>query len=138
MFHLDFGHNPRAGSVSAPDRAALSAAENAWFDYYLKGVGPEPADARGGVDVLTSKCPVSGAGTHYHAPSWGGSHDWKVGVDFSHIPFADDSQVNLNGTYQFGADQPFKILGKRNMKNAPPANASGTASIISPASARSL
>src|SRR3954452_5413091 len=70
MFHLDFGHNPRAGSVSAPDRAALSAAENAWFDYYLKGVGPEPADARGGVDILTSKCPVSRAGTHYHAPTW--------------------------------------------------------------------
>jgi predicted acyl esterase len=70
MFHLDFGHNPRAGSVSAPDRAALNAAENAWFDYYLKGVGPEPADARGGVDILTSKCPVSGAGTRYHAPTW--------------------------------------------------------------------
>jgi hypothetical protein len=70
MFHLDFGHNPRAGSVSASDRAALNAAENAWFDYYLKGVGPEPADARGGVDILTSKCPVSGAGTRFHAPTW--------------------------------------------------------------------
>lgn len=43
----------------------------------------------------------------YHAPDWIGSHDWKVGVDFSHIPFADDSQVNLNGTYQFGSDQSF-------------------------------
>src|SRR3954451_23542979 len=70
MFHLDFGHNPRAGSVSAPDRAALNAAENAWLDYYVKGVGSEPADARGGVDILTSKCPVSGAGTRYHAPTW--------------------------------------------------------------------
>ena len=62
MFHLDFGHNPRAGSISAADRAALTAAENAWLDYYVKGVGAEPADARGGVDILTSKCPVSGAG----------------------------------------------------------------------------
>jgi hypothetical protein len=70
MFHLDFGHNPRAGSISAADRAALSAAENAWLDYYVKGVGTEPADARGGVDILTSKCPVSGAGTRYHAASW--------------------------------------------------------------------
>ena len=43
----------------------------------------------------------------YHAPDWVGSHDWKVGIDFSHIPFADDSQVNLNGTYQFGNDQSF-------------------------------
>ena len=70
MFHLDFGHSPRAGAISAADRAALTAAENAWLDYYVKGVGPEPADARGGVDILTSKCPVSAAGTRYHAPTW--------------------------------------------------------------------
>jgi hypothetical protein len=70
MFHLDFGHSPRAGAVSGPDGTALTNAINAWFDYYLKGVGPEPADARGGVDILTSKCPVSGAGTRFHAPSW--------------------------------------------------------------------
>jgi hypothetical protein len=70
MFHLDFGHSPRAGAVSVPDRAALTAAENAWFDYYVKGVGSEPADARGGVDILTSKCPVNGAGTRYHAATW--------------------------------------------------------------------
>jgi outer membrane receptor protein involved in Fe transport len=43
----------------------------------------------------------------YHAPNWGGSHDWKFGVDYSYIWFADDSQVNLNGTYQFGTDQFF-------------------------------
>jgi hypothetical protein len=70
LFDLDFGHNPRAGAVSAPDAAALAAAENAWMDYYVKGVGAEPADARGGVDILTSKCPATTAGTHYHAASW--------------------------------------------------------------------
>jgi hypothetical protein len=70
MFHLDFGHSPRAGTISAADRAALTVAENAWLDYYVKGVGSEPADARGGVDILTSKCPVAGAGTRFHAPSW--------------------------------------------------------------------
>lgn len=43
----------------------------------------------------------------WHVPDWGGSHDWKFGVDYSYIWFADDSQVNLNGTYQFGADQYF-------------------------------
>lgn len=43
----------------------------------------------------------------YHTTGWGGSHDWKVGADFSHVPFADDSQVDLNGTYQFGTDQFF-------------------------------
>jgi hypothetical protein len=67
MFHLDFGHSPRAASGSPADRAALAAAENAWLDYYVKGVGETP---RGGVDILTSKCPVAGAGTRYHADTW--------------------------------------------------------------------
>src|SRR3954447_17435309 len=70
MFHLDFGHNPRAGAISAADRTALTAAENAWMDFYVKGVGSEPTDARGGVDILTSKCPASAAGTRFHAPTW--------------------------------------------------------------------
>ena len=81
MFHLDFGHSPRAGAISAADRAALTAAENAWLDYYVKGVGSEPADARGGVDILTSKCPVSGAGTRYHAPSWALLAPGEVRID---------------------------------------------------------
>ena len=67
MFHLDFGHSPRAASGSTADRAALAAVENAWLDYYVKGVGEVP---RGGVDILTSKCPVTGAGTRYHADTW--------------------------------------------------------------------
>jgi hypothetical protein len=81
MFHLDFGHNPRAGAISAADRAALSAAENAWLDYYVKGVGTEPADARGGVDILTSKCPASGAGTRFHAPTWAQLAPGEIRVD---------------------------------------------------------
>lgn len=32
-------------------------------------------------------------------------HNWKAGVDFSHIPFADDALYNLNGYYVFGTDQ---------------------------------
>ena len=55
MFHLDFGHNPRAGGVAA-DTAKLATAENAWFAKYVRGDGPTPADAQGGVDILTSKC----------------------------------------------------------------------------------
>jgi hypothetical protein len=38
---------------------------------------------------------------------WHGSHDLKLGGDFSYIPFTDDSPGNLNGTYTFGADQAF-------------------------------
>ena len=29
------------------------------MDYYVKGAGPKPADAAGGVDILTSKCPAA-------------------------------------------------------------------------------
>src|SRR5262245_60636486 len=43
----------------------------------------------------------------WHVPSRVGSHDLKSGFDYSYITFADDSQVNLNGTYQFGPDQFF-------------------------------
>jgi hypothetical protein len=32
-------------------------------------------------------------------------HNIKLGVDFSHIPFADDALYNLNGYYVFGTDQ---------------------------------
>jgi hypothetical protein len=32
-------------------------------------------------------------------------HSFKLGVDFSHIPFADDALYNLNGYYVFGTDQ---------------------------------
>jgi outer membrane receptor protein involved in Fe transport len=34
-------------------------------------------------------------------------HDLKFGVDFSHIPFADDTLINIPGTYTFAADQFF-------------------------------
>ena len=45
--------------------------------------------------------------TSWHVPNRMGSHDIKAGFDYSRITFADDSQVNLNGTYQFGTDQYF-------------------------------
>lgn len=43
----------------------------------------------------------------WHLPGRAGFHDLKVGFEFHYITFADDSQVNLNGTYQFGTDQYF-------------------------------
>lgn len=38
---------------------------------------------------------------------WHGSHDVKIGGDFSYIPFTDDSPGNLNGRYTFATDQFF-------------------------------
>jgi hypothetical protein len=40
-----------------------------------------------------------------------GTHTLKFGGDFSRVPFADDSVVNLKGTFTFGADQ---LLDPRN------------------------
>lgn len=39
--------------------------------------------------------------------NWHGSHDFKLGIDFSHIPFSDDTLINIPGTYQFATDQLF-------------------------------
>ncbi|MFL5846255.1 MAG: acetylxylan esterase [Solirubrobacteraceae bacterium] len=74
MFHLDFGHSPRAAAFGA-DTAQLATAENAWFDYYVKNVGTAPVDAVGGVDVLTSNCATTttttrAAGALFHAATW--------------------------------------------------------------------
>src|SRR3954447_24349634 len=40
LYELDFGHNPRSASptLTGADLAQLAAAENAWMDYYVKGV----------------------------------------------------------------------------------------------------
>jgi predicted acyl esterase len=53
---LDFGH-PRSQNKAATV-AAMGAAENAWFDYYLKGNGDPPPNQ---VQAMTQTCPVGAA-----------------------------------------------------------------------------
>ena len=53
----------------------------------------------------------------WHLSTGYGSHDIKAGFDVSVIDFADDSQVNLNGTYAFGADQPFNPADPNSIAN---------------------
>ncbi|HEX3512371.1 MAG TPA: prolyl oligopeptidase family serine peptidase, partial [Solirubrobacteraceae bacterium] len=75
LFYLDLGHNPRSAStVSTGDVGKLQAAQNAWFAYYLRGEGSEPAGAHGGATAITSFCPqvASGSGTEYTASNWAG------------------------------------------------------------------
>ncbi len=36
-----------------------------------------------------------------------GQHNLKFGFDYSHIPFADDTVINYQGTWTFATDQPF-------------------------------
>ena len=73
LFDMDLGHNPR--STSTPSTAAdekLTAAQNAWFAYYVKGEGSEPAGAHGGVTAVTSVCPAEAknTGQEYKAANW--------------------------------------------------------------------
>jgi hypothetical protein len=73
LFDLDVGHNPRsATTVSTADVAKFQAAQNAWFAYYVKGEGGEPAGSKGAATAITSFCPqtAGGSGTEYKAADW--------------------------------------------------------------------
>ncbi len=73
LFDMDLGHNPRSASTpSTSDLAKLAAAQNAWFEYFVKGQGSEPEGARGGVIAISSHCPATAAtsGTEYRAANW--------------------------------------------------------------------
>ena len=69
LFFFDYGH--MRGQNKIPDILLLLAREEAWFDYYLKGVGPLPFQ---GIEVLTQTCPKT-------APSAGP----YVADDWAHI-----------------------------------------------------
>jgi hypothetical protein len=73
LFDWDLGHNPRsAQTLSTSDAAKFQAAQNAWFAYYVKGEGSEPANAQGGATAITSNCPqtAGSSGTEYKAANW--------------------------------------------------------------------
>ncbi len=70
LFYADLGHNPRSGSNSG-EATAGELDRAAWFAYYLKGEGSEPAQAHGGVKVFPSECPQSNnAPTEITAANW--------------------------------------------------------------------
>jgi hypothetical protein len=66
LFYMDYGH--QRGQNKDADVARLHARQYAWFDYFLKGIGPKPFE---GVETLTQTCPKAAAsGGPYFAPSW--------------------------------------------------------------------
>jgi fermentation-respiration switch protein FrsA (DUF1100 family) len=84
LFALDLGHNPRSTTVpSVADAGKLLAAESAWFRYYVKGEGTEPAGAHGGVTAITSVCPAgsSSSGHEYTAKDWASLAPGEIRLD---------------------------------------------------------
>jgi predicted acyl esterase len=66
LFFGDFGHPRAENKDDVAD--ALTAAENAWMDFYVKGVGSEPAE---NVTAYTTTCPgTAPSGGPYAARNW--------------------------------------------------------------------
>jgi predicted acyl esterase len=66
LFFMDYGH--MRGQNKAADVALLHARQDAWFDHYLKGLGPQPSQD---VEALTTTCPSSApSGGPYFGTSW--------------------------------------------------------------------
>lgn len=64
LFLMDDGHD-RSQNKPA-DNDVFRARRNAWFDHYLKGIGPAPQSS---AEALTTVCGGPSAGP-YKAPSW--------------------------------------------------------------------
>jgi hypothetical protein len=65
LFFLDSGHSRSQGKDA--DEAIFRARENAWFDYYLKGIGSPPT----GVQTMTTTCPgTSASAGPFSADNW--------------------------------------------------------------------
>jgi hypothetical protein len=96
LFYFDLGHNPRsATTLSTSDATKFQNAQNAWFAYYVKGEGSEPANAHGGVTAITSFCPQSagGSGTEFDAANWASLAPGEI-----HLNSAAEQTVQAPGT----------------------------------------
>ncbi len=66
LFFGDFGHPRAQGKDDVED--ALVAAENAWMDFYVKGIGSQPAES---VTAYTLTCPnTAPSGGPFTASNW--------------------------------------------------------------------
>jgi dienelactone hydrolase len=80
LFDYDGGH--QRGGNKAADGALLVSRVKAFFDYYVKGTGPQPTM---GVTALTQTCPQTApSGGPYWARTWAALHPGEV--DFASVP----------------------------------------------------
>ena len=78
LFFGDFGH-PRATPSKLPDVADLTAAADAWLDFYVKGSGSQPFQ---GATAYTQSCPIAApSGGAHQAGSWAGLQHGEVRLD---------------------------------------------------------
>jgi dienelactone hydrolase len=74
LFDGDFGHQPANNKPG--DLALLSSQIQRYFDYYLKGAGPQPQPS---ATATIETCPASEpSGGPYTAPTWSALHPGEV------------------------------------------------------------
>jgi predicted acyl esterase len=77
LFLMDDGHD-RSQNKPA-DEALFLQRENAWFDHYLKGIGPAPLSS---AEALTTTCPKTAAsGGPYKAADWQSLSPGEIPID---------------------------------------------------------
>ena len=90
LMFFDFGH--QRGQGKAADAARLRAAIEGWFDHYLKGQGPAPAQD---VTALTQTCPKAAASRGpFTAPTWDSIHPGEVRRAFTGERAIQSSGIN--------------------------------------------
>ena len=79
IFDGDFGHMRGQNKADVTD--ALTAAENTWMDFYLKGVGSQPPE---GVTTYTQTCPSTApSGGPHTSSNWATMAPGEVRLDSS-------------------------------------------------------
>lgn len=116
LFLMDDGH---ARSQNKPaDEALFLQRENAWFDHYLKGVGPEPVSS---AEALTTVCGGPSEGP-YRAESWRQLSSGAIGFG------GGAAQTVLPGAGSLAIGQAFDpIVGSGACATAPGADQAGAA-----------
>lgn len=95
LFFMSFGH--MRGQNKAGDRALLTAREQAWMDYFVKGAGSPPFE---GVETLTQTCPNAAAsGGPFFGNTWAALAPGEVRLDDpatkTILPGAGDPSVSI-------------------------------------------
>jgi predicted acyl esterase len=77
LFLMDDGH--ARSQNKAADEALFLQRENAWFDHYLKGIGPAPSSS---AEALTTTCPKAQASEGpYKAADWQSLSPGEIHLD---------------------------------------------------------